>query len=162
MDTIHDLLKKLWKWMGNSDSWINLYTSELPTEPFCFPEFDVLQNQCIFKINSSLSREDVKVFLLCLALDNEEERILDACKEEATDEFLTTLISNGIVFPRWEARWQMAELLRRNIPCREYYLSVLLEDDHEYVRKRARNIVSTGEASFQQDSRTGDGLREPY
>ena len=140
MKKIHNLLKKLWNWMGNRNSWTNLYTSELPTEPFCFPEFDILQNQCIYIINSLLSHEDIKAFLLCLALDNEEERILDACKEKASNDFLEVVVSDGIYFPHWEARWQVAELLRRNIPHREHYLNILLKDENEYVRKRAKNV----------------------
>ena len=115
--------------------------STLPFDPLSYPQFHNLRNECINLINSSISQEEINAFLTCMALDSEEELILDACKLCANKAFLYELISVGVHHPQWEARWQVAELLRKNIPGRESFLAELLNDSHPYVRKRAGNVA---------------------
>jgi hypothetical protein len=91
-------------------------------------------------VNASLTDEEINTFLFCMALDSEDECILDACKESANPEFLSELVRVGVTFPYSEARWQMAELLRGNIPHKTQYLLMLLADSDRYVRKRANNV----------------------
>ena len=145
MGSINDLANAFWKWAGYSLSWKKIDISKTLMEPLGFPGFEEMKNTCISFINKSLLEEDVDAFLLCMALDEEDECILDACKERANATFLCTIISRGITFPQSNARWQVAELLRReDVPNRQQYLSVLCADPHPYVRKRAHNVALGG------------------
>lgn len=142
METLTELIEQFWDWAGISQSaWENENMASLSIEPFYFPKFDRMRNQCYHLVNTSTKREDIRNFLICMALDAEEEHILDYCKKYANKVFLDTLISAGIHFPQFEARWQIAELLKHAFPTQEAYLNILKEDNHPYVRKRARAPV---------------------
>lgn len=141
MSEIISIVDLYWTWTGFGGSWKDNEISSIDLDPLCFPEFEKLRNVCISLINSPLSTEEKNAFLLCMALDSEDECILDACKERANTAFLCELLCTGISFSLSEARWQMAELLRKDLPGREQYLQMLLHDSDSYVRKRARNVA---------------------
>ena len=142
MKGIVEMTDSFWKWAGYNFSWKEHDISDLALDPLCFPEFEELQKLCISLINNHLSDEELYAFLMCMALDFEDECILDACKERANTGFLCDLLSKGVSFPQIEARWQMAELLRKDMPNRQAYLNMLLHDSNSYVRKRANNVAS--------------------
>ena len=142
MTKLSKLIDMFWKWAGCAESWQGCDITQLPLDPLCFPQFEELRSSCISLINCALSYEELCAFLFCMALDTEEEDILDACKELATNDFLQLLLSEGVFFPQSETRWQMTELIRKEIPDREYYLKILLNDSNAYVRKRAGNIAA--------------------
>ena len=83
----------------------------------------------------------MELFLVGLAMDAENEDILDACKDRAGVTFVSDMLCAGVFHPQSEARWQLTELLRKEIPQREHYLHILLADPDAYVRKRAGNIA---------------------
>lgn len=139
MDSIKAHVNMFWKWAGYREE---TDISRASFDPLSFPGFEDIKNICISRINKPLSAEEIDAFLLCMALDDEDECILDACKESANVTFLCALISKGISHPQSNARWQIAELLKReDIPNRQQYLSALLSDPHPYVRKRAFNVA---------------------
>jgi hypothetical protein len=92
-------------------------------------------------INTQLMPNDMRMFLTAMAIDAEDEDILSACKEYAEDDFIYAIVSYGISHPQSEARWQMAELLRRQIKQQDFFLQQLLSDPDAYVRKRTHNVM---------------------
>ena len=139
-----NLLKKtnlFWQRTGFSFSWEDCDIASVVFDPLCFPEFDELQKMCISLINTQLSNKEIDAFLFCMALDAEDECILDACKAQANTEFIHLLLSKGTTCVHSDARWQMTELLRRNVPNKQYFLQILLSDTNPYVRKRASNVA---------------------
>lgn len=142
MCSLKSLLDDFWEWTGTPRSlWGNIDISKLSANPQYYPKFEQLRNKCILMINKSIDTDEYECFLLSMALDNEEEKILDCCKEYANSEFIEGLVSTGISCNQWEARWQIAELLQRQIPNRIGYLHTLCNDANEYVRKRAMNVM---------------------
>lgn len=140
MSKLIDIVNQFWTWTGCKRSWKDYDVVNLDLDPLSFPEFETLRNLCISSINNPLSSEEADAFLLCMALDSEDECILDACKEFADELFLCTLLPVGVSFSQSQTRWQMAELLRKNIPDRAAYLQTLFSDSDSYVRKRAHNV----------------------
>lgn len=142
MHTLKPFIDNFWEWTGiPKQSWKNSDVDTLPENPQYYPGFNQLRNQCLGIVNTPIDTDEYDRFLLCMALDNEEERILDYCKVNATDAFIEKLVAVGISHYQWEARWQMAELLQRQIPHRAEYLKKLCQDSNAYVRKRAMNIL---------------------
>ena len=134
---LHRLLEEFWMWTGLfPEKWWVTDITNLPDDPVLFPKHGDLCNTCLELINKPLSAEKQSDFLLALALDDEDEDILDQLKENATEAFLVSLLSQGISYPQSAARWQLAELLRRDIPERAFYLNQLLLDPDEYVLTR--------------------------
>lgn len=131
------------EWLGNASFWKSQDISLLPVDPLSYPRFEEMRKCCIVSINKDLSSDEMDAFLVCMALDSEEECILDACKKHASNLFLQRLISRGVTHSQYEARWQMAELLQKDVPNRESFLHILLTDNHPYVRKRAENVKKT-------------------
>lgn len=76
-----------------------------------------------------------------MALDNENEDILDYIVENAGDEYVEVLIQSGVYSPFFHTRWQIAEVLGRRHPTNwADFLEALSKDSNAYVSKRARNI----------------------
>jgi len=140
LSTIISLVDSFWKWTGYEERYKVCDISTLPIDPVDFPLLHEMRTQCDTLINQALSPKEIDAFLVCMAVDNEAEWILDACKKSANNDFLETIVSAGVCYPQMEVRWQIAELLRRNIPNRISYLTTLLADAHPYVRKRAYNV----------------------
>lgn len=140
MPRMIDYIDAFWKWTGRAECLKNTDISMLSVDPTDFPLLSEMVQTCTKFVNKPLSDEEVDAFLICMAIDNECECILDHCKTCADHAFLLRVIPQGIIHPQSEARWQMAELLRQNIPGREKFLSKLLADADSYVRQRARNV----------------------
>ncbi len=139
MTNIIDFVSDFWEWTGCAKRYKDHDISLLPFDPVEYPLLHEMQRQCNALINQPLAAEEADAFLMCMAIDNESECILDECKKRADDDFINKLVSLGVRHPQSEVRWQMAELLRRDIPDRVVYLEALLHDTHPYVRKRAFN-----------------------
>lgn len=140
MNRLYHIIDLFWEWTGYSEPSRRIDIERLAIDPVEYINLAEMQHLCISLINHSLTAKDIDAFLMCMAIDSESECILDACKEYANKEFLQTLISFGVNFPQAQTRWQIAELLRADIPDKNKYLEVLLCDQHPYVRKRAYNV----------------------
>lgn len=150
MDRLPTLAQEFWAWTGlPQEVWGRADIGKLPVPPEEFPGLDAMRKYCTDRINTDLTKEELENFILCMAVDNEDEEILDACKAQGTAEFLAEVLEAGVDALQPMARWQMAELLRRgDIPNRAELLRKLCRDPDEYVRKRAENLwaeMPTGE-----------------
>ena len=67
------------EWLGNASFWNSQDVSLLPIDPLSYPQFEEMRKCCIVSINKDLSSDEMDAFLVCMALDSEEECILDAC-----------------------------------------------------------------------------------
>lgn len=132
MDQLEENLEKFRIWVeANKDS-----------EPFYYPGFDVLCLECKHRINQRMCNGEMAAFLSCMALDHEEEIILDWCKELADLDFIRQIAEAAICHPERDARWQVVELLReRKVPGGVGYLRILSQDTDAYVRRRAENAL---------------------
>ena len=110
-------------------------------EPFDGPIFYDLRKQAIQTICATIvSEADLKAFLMVMALDNEDEDLLDFAIDSLSDEMIERIVNMGVNFPQKEARWQVAVLIRRRKPKGwELLLQLLQNDQDEYVRRRAMN-----------------------
>lgn len=139
--TLSQLLDDFWVW-ARTDADMYATASAENLSPFYFPRFNEMRECCRLLINEMLMPQELDNFLTCLALDAEEELILDWCKENGNTNFLIQIVQAGCQHLQPDARWQIAELLRcRNIPHRDKYLDFLVVDTNPYVRKRAQNAL---------------------
>lgn len=136
-----DMLSLFWSWAGYDARNFSTdgFTYADEKEPFYFPGLSEMRKLCYECENGILSEKEAEDYLTCMALDNEEEYILDHCAECAPDEFILTIAQASLNHTQWHARWQIAELLgRRKIPQWEVLLYRLSQDSHPYVRQRAK------------------------
>lgn len=142
--SLNNLLQDFWIWSDISEKEYSCLPNASETvEPFFFPEFEAMQEKCHSLINTNMNEQQINDFLTCLALDEEEEVILDWCKDIADSWFLVQLSKAGCSHLQPDARWQIAELLRcRDIPQRYDILQHLCKDTNAYVRKRAQNTMA--------------------
>ena len=141
MTTLIEFVNAFWTWTGYADRYRGCDIEKLPIDPFNFPLLCQMQQACIDLINKQLSSAETDAFLMCMAIDNECECILDACRKSADESFLLMLVSAGIRHSQPQARWQVAELLRTDIPDRIQLLNLLSRDEDPYVQKRAKNVL---------------------
>ena len=81
--------------------------------------------------------------LTIMALDNENEDILDYAVDNINLANLDYFVHKGVVHLQPHARWQVAEFIRRkNLVCFQDYLEKLSRDPNDYVRKRAKNAMN--------------------
>ncbi len=138
-------IEGFWKWAEiTSDEYSKSGMSTAKgKQEFEFPDFD---NMIIYAKNllnkNPLSQDDVNDFLTVMALDNENEDVLDYAVRYATAEQIRQLANTCIMFKQPHAKWQMAELVfRTKIEGYCDYLHLLSADSDEYVRKRANHCI---------------------
>lgn len=108
-------------------------------EEFMFPQWDVLISAAEAVIAQE-SSESANELWTAIALDNEQENLLDYLSDHASDDYLDRLILFAPAHPQHHARWQAAELIRRRpTPNGLSVLTLLCQDEHPYVAKRAQN-----------------------
>lgn len=135
-------IDNFWKWTKIPENmWWRVDLRTLKLDMTAFPQYWDVCNLAIGKINRMDTDYDMDLFLMALAINSEDEDILDACMDYGTDQFIQRVVKAGVTFTQSETRWQIAQLLRREIPGREDLLSVLCSDEDEYVRKRANSVL---------------------
>lgn len=139
---LEHLLNEFWIWTRlPTDEWWKTDLLDHGIMSEFFPQEYEICIECQSRINKPLSPKDMDMFLMGMAIDAEYEDILDLCAEHASEEFILAVVRAGVSFPQADLRWQLTELLRRDIPNRDMFLDVLLADPHPYVRKRASNVI---------------------
>ncbi len=139
---IEELLDEFWSWMGfKNTEWEGIDIAQLPIDISVFPLMDDICRYALAQINLPLTKDEISYFLMCLAINSEQERILQACITNASADFCARIVSEGVHFKQSDARWQLAEILRKDIPDKDHYLNLLCNDDNAYVRKRAKNVL---------------------
>ena len=88
--------------------------------------------------NGEKNERLLEKILEIMALDNENEEILDHCETELNTPNLEHLISVGVSYSLPDTRWQIAELIgrKKNIEWKKYLLT-LINDKNKYVQRRA-------------------------
>lgn len=108
-------------------------------EEYMFPQWDALISAAEAVIAQE-STEFADELWTAIALDNEQENLLDALSDHASDDYLDRLILSAPAHPQFNARWQATELIRRRpTPNGRSVLQLLCRDEHPYVAKRAQN-----------------------
>lgn len=142
------LLYEFWNWLGMSPSHYaeitkndSGYKNDL--EEYMFPQWAELMDKAESIINEGLTDEDsLEFILISMAIDNEEENILDYISRNGNEKFIIALVNKGIRYYQSHSRWQIAELLgRRHLKGWKSFLQILINDSDLYVSKRAQNIL---------------------
>lgn len=140
--SLEEELKSFWKWAHSSPEIYAKYNKleDKDETDYCLKNLYYEAEELLKQPN--ISDYEYDNLLTAMAIDNEVEDILELCSETATDQQITRIVQIGIHHIQANARWQIAELLsRRPIKNHSKYLSVLLEDSSQYVRKRAKNSI---------------------
>lgn len=108
-----------------------------------YPNFDkiyIYTQDLLDKLNKNIDYEKINDLLEALAIDNEAEIVLEQFEEYLYNlKTLEEVIKTGYRFYQPQTRWQIAELMKRvDFDNRKYYLNEMLNDNDEYVRRRAR------------------------
>lgn len=131
------ILDSFFHWLGLTPE--EYARREDDMEEYLFPQWDAL----ISAAEAVIARESTEFsdeLWTAVALDNEQEVLLDTLSEEASDGYLDRLILTAPAHPQFNARWQAAELIgRRPTPNGRSVLKLLCRDEHPYVAKRAQN-----------------------
>lgn len=140
-----NILEQFWSWCKLSpheyaDVGMNQNKGEFEDD---FPLFDEIISSSKEIIDSNiLDLSTLNNLLSMMALDNESETILNYIEEHSSNEQLNKIIELGIYHLQPHARWQIAELLYRRKPSDFILcLNVLSNDNHEYVKRRAKNCL---------------------
>lgn len=137
---LHELLLQFWKWKGITPKEYAMGEFD-DFEEYMYPLWGELMYETEKLINmEKCDNQTMDQILTVLALDNEREDLLDYIEEYGSDFFIEKIALYGQHHMQPEARWQIAEILkRRKIKCAEEVLETLLNDPILYVAKRAYN-----------------------
>lgn len=131
-------LYKFKKWLDDDESYYLVNSAKPNGETYSnFQKLISDTQRVIICLNNNLTYL-VDDILYVLAMDNENEDILDFIVEYCNDEQIYIIISCGYICHFFEARWQIAEIIKRRYSIKyERYLEYLKNDENSYVRKRA-------------------------
>lgn len=136
-------LDEFWSWAGTTREAYERNSSSFWIEDVClYPEWDKilrLTGELIADLETNPNSEaKIEAVLTVMALNNEDQDILDRCEEGLHGEAARQVIRRGAVFHAYETRWQIAEWIRRSGQAEwNGILEMLLKDDHNYVQRRA-------------------------
>lgn len=141
--SLENHMRSLWHWLKMTP---HQYAERCGTgdpEPNMFPEWEMMLDETFSLIERSrLSTADTECLLAMMALDDENEDVLDCLTAQGDELLISCLTHAGLhsIFP--QARWQCAELIgRRSIPDGMALLRQYANDRDTYVAKRARNAM---------------------
>lgn len=139
-ECLSDIIGKFWKWINLSPQEYAQKSMQTDLEEYMFPDWDNLITKAERIIQKPYSNNEVvDMILTVIALDNENEDVLDFISSNGSNDFVNTIIERCIIHLQPHARWQCAELIRRRKPKNgQRILIKLLSDSDEYVRKRAQ------------------------
>lgn len=141
-DQLRNELENFWLWANQTSYEYAKHIWKQKQEEWEYPNWNRLMNLTIEVIkdinNGEKSKQLVDCILEVMALDNEDEQILDECEGRLTYNDMSYIVPVAIVHMQSEARWQIAELLGRykNLNASEY-LRRFVEDENKYVQRRA-------------------------
>ena len=154
MNNIDQLLDEFWKWLGKTPEEYARDGLEYVYDhmEFDFPNFSTFWNFAIEIVDKNMnSDKDIYDLLTILAIDNEGENVLEYIEDNSSVEQVEKIIEIGVSHLQPEARWQLTELLYTRHPDNYMdYLTKLSNDEHWYVRKRAKNCIE-----YLQDEKKG-------
>jgi len=141
-DKFRNELNKFWIWSNQTVYEYAKLGWKKKQEEWEYQNWDILmkltQDAIEAIANGEKNKELVDCILETMALDNEDEMVLDECEEKLHNNNLLYLSSIAILHDQSEARWQVAELLGR---CKNENVTGLLikliDDENKYVQRRA-------------------------
>lgn len=136
-------LEDFWKWIGKSPQEYAEYgidyRSYYDRVEVKFPKFEKLKNYAFEIVDKNInSKDELNDLLTIMALDNEQQGILDYIEEHSSNEQLEKLVKIGLFHLQKEARSQLCVLIFRRRPT-DYKSSLLIlsKDIKESVKRRA-------------------------
>lgn len=147
---LSDTIDDFWRWIKMSPQEYAQKSRQIDLEEYMFPDWDNLISKVKKTIQKSYSNDEaVDMVLIVMALDNEDEEVLDFISDNGSDYFVKKMVERSVNHLQPHARWQCAELIRRRKPDNgKRVLKKMLTDSDEYVRKRAKTALEdlwTGE-----------------
>ena len=95
---------------------------------FYFPRFQELLNDCETLLKcDNLPMEEIDDILTIMALDNENEWVLDTIERVASDALVAQVVKSGIQHLQPNARWQVAKLAARRKAAHYHILQWICE-----------------------------------
>lgn len=139
---MNDYISGFWEWANISPA--QYAQHGLSREEGDYPHFKELTDYAERIINSDqYTAQEIEEVLLIMALDNEDEDILDYLTAHCSEDKLEQVVMQGMMSIQPNARWQIAELIYRRTPAHfKEYLLMLSQDPDSYVRKRANNLLN--------------------
>ena len=142
---MNNLIQQFWDWAGKTpDEYARVGMNQNKGEfEDDFPMFNELLFLARNIVDNDVLDDDVLgELLVVMALDDEGENTLDYIEERSSDEQLERIIKLGMAHFQPNVRWQLAELICSRKPNNYYeYLLILSNDEHYYVRQRAKNLI---------------------
>ena len=142
IDSFKKEIDLYWKWSRVSedkyskDEWI------IESQEWEYSNWGQLMNLALKAIrnieNGDFAKDIAEVMLTVMALDNEDEKLLDECEIILSDKALEYVAQSALEHRQWQARWQVAELLgRKHERIWEKFLLKFINDSNKYVQRRA-------------------------
>ncbi|SFT02716.1 HEAT repeat domain-containing protein [Marininema halotolerans] len=147
MNIAHQLNKEVdgfWNWSG-----VNMLSVEsvsYEVDATLYPDWEKiieLTDRLISSTTHAFLENEITLILTVLGLDNEVEDILSLLEQKISYDNFRLLIGEGVKFPLYHTRWQIAELLgRKDDHSFTEHLIILLNDKNKYVERRALNSMA--------------------
>ena len=145
---MRDLITEFWLWLNISkEEYMSMSEKQessnyVDYEEYMFPFWEDLIDEIRNEIDDEkLDLQSIDKILTVMALDNENEDVLDYIVDNASDEYVEYIVQNGSDCLYYNARWQLAEILgRRKTRNWKELIAFLLSDKNPYVAKRANNV----------------------
>lgn len=142
LNELHKELEKFWSWAGieNHDEYD---LDQLRIADVClYSDWDRLlrlTKQAVIILSEEHAHKELnEKILLVMGLDHEDGEILEKCEQELQADAALNFAKDGIRYPFFQTRWQIAEFIRlKKDVVLDDYLPVLLEDQDPYVQRRA-------------------------
>ncbi|WIV11062.1 HEAT repeat domain-containing protein [Proteiniborus sp. MB09-C3] len=142
LDKLKNELNSFWLWANQTSHEYAKNVWKLEQEEWEYPNWDRLIELTIEAIkavrNGGKSKELIDCILEVMALDNEDEQILDECQDNLTYDALSYLVHIATLHIQSEARWQIAKLLGRyKDQATTGFLNSFIDDESKYVQRKA-------------------------
>lgn len=134
-------LDDFWKWANKTPKEYseNRGFGEWECDYTNFDKIYIYTQALIESLDENIDCEKINDLLEAMAIDNEAEIVIEQCETTLNSNSLEEVVKTGYRFYQPQTRWQIAELMKRiEFDNRKYYLNEMLNDNDEYVRRRAR------------------------
>lgn len=139
-DTLKTLLDEFWSWICLTPQEYAMESVNRDFEEYMFPNWmEIMRVSKQTVTLALLDNDSLSSLLSAMAIDNEDENILDFVILKGTNQFIEKLIEIGVSHLQPHARWQCAEVIRRRLPENgRTILKKMQNDPVPYVAKRAQ------------------------
>ena len=143
---MNELINEFWEWAQISPEEYAKDGIDLESDKveFYYPKLgELLKYEETIIHQSEISDAEMDDLLIIMALDNETENVLHRAIDDLMEKHVERFAELGSTHFQPNVRWQTTEFIFHRKPCKiKSYLSKLKDDEHSYVRKRAKNVIS--------------------